>query len=115
MRIFLIFYLCVRKFADIITNYERMSYYGILLKIFDICKGDDMVLDYKTTLCKPKRKKFYKPKKLPCPACEFDRLIDTGQFTCSKTYLPGEEGYLDADYYQKCAGCKLEIGIQKIK
>ena len=56
----------------------------------------------------------FKPR-LPCPACTFDRLIDTGEHTRSKTYMPGEDGYLNADYYQKCSSCKAEIGIRKIE
>jgi hypothetical protein len=53
--------------------------------------------------------------RLPCPVCTFERLIDTGEFTRSKTYAPGEDGYLNADYYQKCSSCKAEIGIRKIE
>ena len=59
---------------------------------------------------KPQRKA-----RLPCPACGFGRLIDTGQHTRSKTYMVGENGYNEADYYQKCSSCKAEIGIRKIE
>jgi len=53
--------------------------------------------------------------RLPCPACHFERLIDTGQHTKSQTFTAGEPGYNDADYYQKCFCCKAEIGIRKIE
>lgn len=51
--------------------------------------------------------------RLSCPVCCFKRLIDTSQYIRSKTYTAGEEGYLNADYYQKCSVCKADIGIQK--
>ena len=53
--------------------------------------------------------------RLPCPACHFDRLIDTGLCTHSLTYVEGQDGYQDADYYQKCKNCKAEVGIRKIE
>lgn len=53
--------------------------------------------------------------RLHCPACGFRRLIDTGQHTKSLTYVEGQNGYLEADYYQKCNHCKAEIGIRKIE
>ena len=53
--------------------------------------------------------------RLPCPACAFERLIDTGEFIRSKTYASEDEGYLDADYYQKCSKCKADIGIKRIE
>jgi len=53
--------------------------------------------------------------RLPCPACEFKRLIDTGYHTLSRTLVAGESGYQNADYYQKCPCCKSEIGILKIE
>ena len=52
---------------------------------------------------------------LSCPSCGWHRLIDTGNRTVSRTYSPGEPGYACADYYQKCAHCNEEIGIQKVK
>ena len=52
--------------------------------------------------------------RLPCPICEFKRLIDTGQHTLSRTLVAGESDYPNADYYQKCPCCKAEIGIQKL-
>jgi len=54
-------------------------------------------------------------KRIPCPACPFERLIDAGEYIRSKTYAPGDEGYLEADYYQKCSKCKADIGIKKIE
>ena len=57
-------------------------------------------------LCKPS---------LSCPICENERLIDTSELTHSKTYVPGQTGYMEADYYQKCKGCKEQIGIKKIE
>jgi len=77
-------------------------------------------LNSETLLPKVKRKKSSRihqhyRQRLPCPACHFERLIDTGQYTRSKTYVVGEDGYLDADYYQKCSSCKAEIGIRKIE
>jgi hypothetical protein len=53
--------------------------------------------------------------RLSCPACNFERLIDTGQHTRSQTFIEGQDGYPDADYYQKCSSCKAEIGIRKIE
>ena len=53
--------------------------------------------------------------RLPCPACYFERLIDTGHHTKSQTYKASDPGYNDADYYQKCVNCKAEIGIRKIE
>lgn len=71
------------------------------------------------TVQKTKRKSSHdRPhyrQRLTCPVCHFDRLIDTGQHTRSITYVAGEDGYLDADYYQKCSYCKAEIGIRKIE
>ena len=32
-----------------------------------------------------------------------------------KTYVEGQDGYLEADYYQKCTHCKADIGIRKIE
>ena len=49
-----------------------------------------------------------------CPNCGFRRLIDTGQGTESATYVPGQDGYDKADYYQKCSRCNEEIGIRKL-
>jgi hypothetical protein len=76
-------------------------------------------MNQQTALPQKRRKKHinrhsYRPR-LPCPACTFERLIDTGQSTRSITFMPGEDGYLNADYYQKCSSCKLEIGIRKIE
>jgi DNA-directed RNA polymerase subunit RPC12/RpoP len=53
--------------------------------------------------------------RIPCPSCGFERLIDTGLHTRSKTFIEGQSGYLAADYYQKCKKCKAEIGIKKIE
>jgi len=54
---------------------------------------------------------------LSCPICHFTRLIDSGQNTRSETYVVGETGYLNADYYAKCPNskCKADIGIRKIE
>ena len=72
----------------------------------------------KTTLPQKTRKKYNNPdlhrSRLPCPICEFPRLIDTNPFTISITYIPIEDGYWSADYYQKCKRCREEIGIRKI-
>jgi hypothetical protein len=54
-------------------------------------------------------------KRLPCPVCKFERLIDSGQHTKSQTFMEGDPGYNNADYYQKCVSCKAEIGIRKIE
>lgn len=51
---------------------------------------------------------------LSCPSCGWYRLIDMGNRTVSRTYSPGDPGYAYADYYQKCAHCNEEIGIQKM-
>jgi len=64
---------------------------------------------------KTNRNPQYIRQRLPCPACQFGRLIDTGQRTHSVTYVPGQDGYLDADYYLKCSHCKADIGIRKIE
>ena len=50
-----------------------------------------------------------------CPNCGFRRLIDTSRFTVSDTFIPGQNGYESADYYQKCSRCNEEIGIKKLK
>lgn len=50
-----------------------------------------------------------------CPNCGFRRLIDTSRFTVSDTFVPGQNGYESADYYQKCSRCNEEIGIKKLK
>ena len=50
-----------------------------------------------------------------CPNCGFRRLIDSGMFTVSETFIPGQNGYESADYYQKCSRCNEEIGIKKLK
>lgn len=47
-----------------------------------------------------------------CPNCGFRRLIDTSRFTVSDTFVPGQNGYESADYYQKCSRCNEEIGIK---
>jgi hypothetical protein len=78
-----------------------------------------MLLNSETALDINKRKKTHnRPhvhQRLQCPACHFERLIDTGQQTKSLTYMAGDPGYNDADYYQKCFSCKAEIGIRKIE
>ena len=56
----------------------------------------------------------HRQQRLPCPACECERLIDTGIHTRSKTFVFGEVGYDTADYYQKCHCCKGSIGILKL-
>jgi hypothetical protein len=74
-------------------------------------------LNAKYTIAHSNKKDYnnrHRPR-LPCPVCTFERLIDTGECTRSKTYASGDEGYLDADYYQKCSSCKAEIGIRKIE
>lgn len=55
--------------------------------------------------------------RLPCPACGFGRLIDTGQFTHSEVHVMGQNDNWAADYYVKCPNpkCKAEIGIRKIE
>ena len=50
-----------------------------------------------------------------CPNCGFRRLIDSGLLTVSETFIPGQNGYESADYYQKCSRCNEEIGIKKLK
>lgn len=50
-----------------------------------------------------------------CPNCGFHRLIDAGRCTVSATFVPGQDGYEGADYYQKCSRCNEEIGIKKLK
>ena len=57
----------------------------------------------------------YFRRRLSCPICNFERLIDTGQNTKSQTYQVGDSAYLNADYYQKCSKCKSVIGITKIE
>jgi len=64
---------------------------------------------------KTTRNRQHYRQRLPCPACEFERLLDTGQYTHSLTYVAGQVGYLEADYYQKCSKCKADIGIKKIE
>jgi hypothetical protein len=64
---------------------------------------------------KPHLKYQHHHERLSCPACQFERLIDTGRHTQSQTYVEGQEGYLEADYYQKCRKCKADIGIRKIE
>jgi hypothetical protein len=56
----------------------------------------------------------YRPR-LPCPACGFPRLIDTGEHTHSLTFVDGDPGFAEADYYRKCDNCKEQIGIKKIE
>lgn len=51
---------------------------------------------------------------LHCPGCGWHRLIDTSRGTISQTFKPGQPGYDDADYYQKCCKCGKEIGIKKM-
>lgn len=74
-----------------------------------------LVTSHKAEKRKTTRNRQHYRQRLPCPACEFERLIDTGQYTHSLTYLPGEDGYVEADYYQKCRHCKADIGIRKIE
>ncbi len=52
---------------------------------------------------------------LPCPLCNYSRLIDTVVGIESET-IPENEipaGW-KPDYFQKCKGCKKEIGIRKV-
>lgn len=76
-------------------------------------------MNSQTVITAVKRKKSHNRAhihpRLPCPACHFERLIDTGHHTRSITYIAGDPGYKDADYYQKCRHCKAEIGIRKIE
>lgn len=56
-----------------------------------------------------------KRKKLRCPVCGFDRLIDSSVATNSE--LVPEDKILDGwvpDYFQKCPHCKSQIGIKKV-
>lgn len=64
---------------------------------------------------KSSRERLHQHQRLPCPACHFERLIDSGQDTQSLTFVIEEPGYYNADYYQKCSSCKADIGIKKIK
>lgn len=76
-------------------------------------------MNSQTAITATKRKKSrsrpYIHQRLPCPACHFERLIDTGQHTKSLAFMASDPGYNDADYYQKCHHCKADIGIQKIE
>jgi transposase-like protein len=78
-----------------------------------------MLLNLQRTAAKRKKthRRSFAHQRLPCPACHFERLIDTGQHIRSLTFIEGQEGYLDADYYAKCPNpkCKAEIGIRKIE
>ena len=49
------------------------------------------------------------------PELRLRRLIDSGLLTVSETFIPGQNGYESADYYQKCSRCNEEIGIKKLK
>lgn len=71
-------------------------------------------LPMQTMQRKSKLRHQHRPR-LPCPVCNFERLIDTGMYTHSRTYVVGQKGYLEADYYQKCNHCKADIGIRKIE
>jgi hypothetical protein len=71
--------------------------------------------DYRTVQSKATHSRQHLHERLPCPACHFERLIDTSPKTRSLTYTEGQAGYLDADYFQKCKNCKAEIGIRKIE
>ncbi len=54
-------------------------------------------------------------KKLPCPVCGFERLIDEDEHT--KTEAKAESAMPPdwiADYFQKCPRCKNQIGIKKV-
>lgn len=56
-----------------------------------------------------------KKKQLCCPACGFKRLIDA-DFMIQSELIPEKEiprGWVP-DYYQKCPGCKNQIGIKKV-
>lgn len=53
--------------------------------------------------------------KMKCPACGFERLIDTNSDIKSEAYEEGKYpvGW-EPDYVQKCHQCKKQIGIKKI-
>ncbi len=54
-------------------------------------------------------------KKLKCPVCGFERLIDSAAGTNSEL-VPEKKisaGWVP-DYYQKCPQCKNQIGIKKV-
>lgn len=59
-------------------------------------------------------KRLPKLMSLECPKCGWHRLIDSRCGTTSRTYMPGQLGYEDADYFQKCCKCGEEIGIKKL-
>lgn len=65
---------------------------------------------YRTT----RKLRLRKRQTVPCPACNFKRLIDAGDDTKTRTFQPEDPGYEDADYYQKCHHCGTEIGISKL-
>ena len=54
-------------------------------------------------------------KRLCCPVCNFNRLIDADESTKSELIPESkiEPGWIP-DYYQKCPVCKSQIGIKKL-
>lgn len=90
-----------------LPDYQRVSNH-VFLFAFQFAKLMGL---YRVTLRKAQQRKH---RTLSCPACHCSRLIDTGDSTQSRTICPGETGYEQADYYQKCHGCGTEIGITKI-
>ena len=54
-------------------------------------------------------------KKLSCPVCNFNRLIDADESTMSELVPESSivPGWIP-DYYQKCPVCKNQIGIKKL-
>ena len=64
---------------------------------------------------KTSNRQYYR-QRLPCPACGFQRLIDTGQHTHSETHVMRGGDCWEADYYAKCPNpdCKADIGIRKL-
>lgn len=87
-----------------LPDYQRVSNH-VFLFAFQFAKLMGL---YRVTLRKAQQRKH---RTLSCPACHCSRLIDTGDSTQSRTICPGETGYEQADYYQKCHGCGTEIGI----
>lgn len=54
-------------------------------------------------------------RRIPCPVCGFERLIDAD--IDNKSELKAEKELSDdwiPDYYQKCPRCKNQIAIRKI-